>query len=149
VKRCPNLEYVNRLNKLNQKSKANKGYTSGYDQEAKKLVHNDCPELEEGIDYEAMDLKWYRRLVMPLRYYPGMDDRNHANRLGTISLSVPPSDDGIPVPPSSPDKCKMLPPPTPSTMGKEKEQDESNVGGRLMDLAEDGSKDDTSTPTVK
>jgi hypothetical protein len=149
AKRCLNLAYVNRLTKLNRKSKANKWYTSGDFQEAKKLLDNDCPQLEEGIDYEAMGLKWYRGLVMPLSYYPGMDDRNHANRLHTISPSVPPADHGIPVPPPSPDKSKMLPLPTPSTKGKEQEKDESNVGGLLMDLAEDGSKDVTSTPTEK
>jgi hypothetical protein len=43
----------------------------------------------------------------------------------------------------------MLPPPTPSIKGKEKEKDESNVGGLLMDLAEGGSEDGTSTPTEK
>jgi hypothetical protein len=31
----------------------------------------------------------------------------------------------------------MLPPPTPSIKGKEKEKNESNVGGLLLDLAED------------
>jgi hypothetical protein len=41
----------------------------------------------------------------------------------------------------------MLPPLTPSTKGKEKEKDDSNVGGRLMDLADDESEDGTSTPT--
>jgi hypothetical protein len=149
AKRCLNLAYVNRLTKLNRKSKANKWYTSGDFEEAKKLLDNDCPQLEEGIDYEAMGLKWYRGLVMPLSYYPGMDDRNHANRLHTISPSVPPADHGIPVPPPSPDKSKMLPPPTPSIKGKEKDKDESNVGGLLMDLAENGYEDRTSTPTEK
>jgi hypothetical protein len=163
AKRCLNLAYVNRLTKLNRKSKANKWYTSGDFQEAKKLLHNGCPQLEEGINYEAMGLKWYRGLVMALRYYPGMDDCNNANWLRTISPSVPPADHGIPpadhaitpadhaisVRPPSPDKSKMLPPPTPSTKGKENENDESNVGGLLMDLAEGGSEDGTSTPTEK
>ena len=144
AKRCLNRAYVNRLTKLNRKSKANKWYTSGDFQEAKKLLDNGCPQLEEGIDYEAMGLKWYRGLVMPLGYYPSMDDRDHANRLRTISPSVPPADHEIPVPPPSPDKSKMLPPPTPPTKGKEK--DEGKVGGLLMDLAEDGSEDGTSTP---
>jgi len=49
----------------------------------------------------------------------------------------------------SPDKSKMLPPPTPSIKGKEKERDGNNVGGLLMDLAEGGSEDGTSTPTEK
>jgi hypothetical protein len=93
---------------------------------------------------------------MPLSYNPGMDDCNNANRLRTISPSVPPADHGIPpadhgifVPPPSPDKSKMLSPPTPSTKGKKKEQDESKVGGLLMDLAEGGSEDGTSTPTER
>jgi hypothetical protein len=41
----------------------------------------------------------------------------------------------------------MFPPLTPLTKGKEKKKDESNVGGLLMDLAEDWSEDGTSTPT--
>jgi hypothetical protein len=36
--------------------------------------------------------------------------------------------------------------PTSSTTGKEKEMDASNVGGLLMDLAEDESEDGSSTP---
>ena len=79
---------------------------------------------------------------MPLNYYPGMDDRNNANRLRTISPSVPPADHEIPpanhgisVPPQSPGICKMLPPPTPSTKGKEKEKDGCNTAGLLIDLA--------------
>jgi len=156
AKRCLNLAYVNRLTKLNCKSKANKWYTSGDFQEAKKLLDNGCPQLEEGINYEAVGQKWYRGLVMPLSYYMGMDDRNNANRLRTIPPSVPPADHGIPpadhgipVPPPSPDKSKMLPPPTPSIKGKEKEKDESNVGGLLMDLADGVSEDRTTTPTEK
>jgi hypothetical protein len=114
---------------------------------------------------------------MPLSYFPGMDDHNNANRLCTISTSVPPAnndippadhgippahngippadsgipptDNGIPVPPPSPDTSKMLPPPTPSIMAKEKEKDESNVGGLLINLAKGGSEDGTSTPTEK
>jgi len=107
---------------------------------------------------------------MPLSYYPGMDDRNNANLFRTISPSVPPADHGIPpadhgippadygIPPAnhgrpvplpSPDKSKMLPPPTSSIKGKKKEKDGSNVGGLLMDLAEGGSEDGTSTPTEK
>jgi len=148
-KRCLNRAYLNHLTKLNRKSKANKWYTSGDFQEAKKLLDNDCPQLEEGIDYEAIGLKCYQGLVMPLNYYPGMDDRNHANPLRTISPSVPPAEHDIPVPPPSPDKSRMLPPPTPPTKGKEKENDESNVGGLLMDLAEDGCEDVISTPTEK
>jgi len=149
VKRCLNLAYVNRLPKLNCKSNANKWYTSGDFQEAEKLLDNGCPQLGGGINYEAMGLKWYRVLVMPLSYYTGMDDCNNAIRLRTISPSVPPAehgirpahhgippaDHGLPVPPPSPDKTKMLPPPTQSIKGKEKEKDESNVGGLLMDLA--------------
>jgi hypothetical protein len=163
AKRCLNLAYVNRLTKLNPESKAIKWYTSGDFQKAKKLLDNGCPQLEEGINYEAMGLKWYRGLVMPLSYYPGMDDCNLANRLRTISASVlpadhgippadygiPPADHGISVPPPSPDTSKMLPPPTPSTKGKEKEKDESNVGGLLMDLAKGGTEDGTSTATEK
>ena len=93
---------------------------------------------------------------MPLSYYPGMDDLNYANPLRTITPSVPPADHGIPladhgisIPPPSTDKNNMLPPPTPSTKGKAKKKDESNVGGLLMNLADDGSEDGTSTPTEK
>jgi len=39
--------------------------------------------------------------------------------------------------------------PTPSTKGKEKAKNESNIGGLLMDLAEDGSENGTSTHTEK
>jgi len=162
-KRYLNLAYVNRLTKLNRKSKANKWYTSGDFQAAKKLLDNCYPQLEEGINHEAMGLKLYRGLVMALSYYTGMDDHNNTNRVRTISPSVPPADHGIPpadhgippadhgipVPPPSPDKSKMLPPPTPSIKGKEKEKDESNVGGLLMDLVGGGSEDGTSTPTEK
>jgi len=83
---------------------------------------------------------------MPLGGYPGMDDHNHANRICTISPSIPPVDYRIPVQPATPNKRKMLPPRTPPTQGKEQEMDESNVGGLLMDLAEEGSEDGTSTP---
>jgi hypothetical protein len=100
------------------------------------LLENGCPQLEEGIDYKAMGLNRYRGLVIPLKYYLGMDDRNIATMLHTISPSVPPADNGISpadhgksVPPPSPDKSKIPPLPTPSTKGKEKDNDESNVGG--------------------
>jgi len=125
--RCLNPAGVNRLTTLHRKSKVNKLYTSGDFQEAKKLIDNDCPQLEAWIDYKAMGLKRYRGLVMPLRYYIGMDDRNHADRLCTISPSLPPADHEIPVPPPSPDKRKILPPPTSPTKGKEQEKDGSNV----------------------
>jgi len=115
----------------------------------KNMLDNGCPKLEEGIDYEAMGLKWYRGWLIPLSYYPGLDYRNYANWLWTISPSVPPPDSEIPIPPPSPDKSKMLPPPTPPTMGKEKETDEGNIGGLLMDLAENGSEDETRTATMK
>jgi len=156
ARKCLNLAYVNCRTKLNRMSRANKWYTSGDLQEAKKLLDNACPQLEEGINYEAGRLKWYQGLAMPLSYYPAMDDGNNANQLRTISPSVPPAnhgilpaDHGIPVPPPSPDNSQMLPPPTPSIKGNEKEKDESNVGGLLMDLAEGGSDDGTSTPTEK
>jgi hypothetical protein len=147
--KCLNCPYVTRLTKRNRKLKANKWYTSGDFQEAKIMLDNGCPQLEDGIAYQAMGLKSYLGLVMPLTYYPGMDDCNNAHRLLTISPSVPPADPGIPVPPPSPDKSKMLPPPTPSTKGKEMEKDGTNVGGLLMDLAEYGSEDGTSTPVEK
>jgi hypothetical protein len=60
------------------------------------LLDNGCPQLEEGIDYEAMGLNWHWGLVMPLAYYTGMDDRNNTGRLCTISPSVLPADLGIP-----------------------------------------------------
>jgi len=167
VKRCLTCAYLNRLTKLNQLSKANKWYSSADFPEAKKLLDTGCLQLEEGIDYEAMSLKWYWWLVRPLSSYPGMDDHDNANQLRTISPSVPPADNGIPpadlaispsdhgispadhwipVPPPSPDKSRMLPPRTPSTVEKEMEKDGSNVGGLLLDLAVDGSVDGTSTP---
>ena len=177
VKRCLHRAYVNRLTKLNSNSIANTWYTSCDFQEVKKLLYIGCPQLVEGIDYEAMGLKWYRGLVMPLTYYPRMDDGNNPNRLTTISRSVPhaehrippaghgtppadhgtpptnhgipPADHEIPIPPPSPNKSYILPPPTPSTKGKEKEKDGRNLGGLLMDLAEDGSENGTSTGTEK
>ena len=101
------------------------------------------------MNYEAMGLKYYRGIVMPLSYYLAIDDRNHDNRLRTISPSVSPADHEIPIPPPSTDKSKMLPLPTPPTKRKDNEKDGSNVGGFFMDLAEDGSEDGTSTPTEK
>jgi len=59
AKRCLNHAYVNHLTKLHRKSKANKSYTSGDFQVAKKLLHNNCLQLEEGIDSEAKGLQWY------------------------------------------------------------------------------------------
>jgi hypothetical protein len=59
-KRCLNLTYANRPTTQHCKSKANKWYTSGDFQEAKKLLDNGCPQVEEGINYVAMGLKWYR-----------------------------------------------------------------------------------------
>jgi len=83
---------------------------------------------------------------MPRSYYPSMDDLNNANYLCTISPSVPPANHGIPladhgisVPPPSSDKSKILPLRIQSTRGRAKEMYESNVGGLLLDLAEDGS----------
>jgi len=125
-------------------------------QEAKKLLNYGCPELEDGINYEAMGVKWYRVLVIPLSYYPGMDDPNNTNQLRTISPLVPPAelgirpaDHGISIPPPSPDNSMILSPPSQSTKGKEKEKDESNVGGLVTDLAEGGCQHGTSTPTEK
>jgi len=93
---------------------------------------------------------------MPLSYYLGMDDRNNTNRLPAMSPSVPPADHGIrpadhgiSVPPPSHDQSNLLPPPIPLMKGKEKEKDESNVGGLLINLAENGSEDGTSAPTEK
>jgi hypothetical protein len=59
AKRCLNLAYVNRPTKQNRKSKVNKWYTSGDFPEPKKLLDNGCLQLEEGINYVAMGLKWY------------------------------------------------------------------------------------------
>jgi len=104
---------------------------------------------------------------MPLGYYPGMDDCNDTNQQDKISTSVPPAENGIPtvdsgtppaehgispanhgllVPPPSADKSKMLPPPTPSTKGKEEEKYGGNIGRHLIDVAKDGSGRGTSTP---
>ena len=90
------------------------------------MLDNGCPQLQEGIHYKAMGLEWYWGIVMTFSYYPGIDDGNNTNWLYTISLSALPADHGIPpathgisVLPPSPDKSKMLPPPTVSTEGKE------------------------------
>jgi hypothetical protein len=115
VKRCLNRAYINNVTKLNPKSKANKWYTSGDFQEAKMLIENSCPLLNEVINYEAIRLKWYRGSVMPLGCSPGRHYRDQANRLRTISPSVPPADHVIPGLPPSSDKSKMLPRRTPST----------------------------------
>jgi len=53
AKRCLNHGYVNRLSKLNRKSKANKWYTSGDHQNAKALLDNGYPKLEEGIALQS------------------------------------------------------------------------------------------------
>jgi hypothetical protein len=42
----------------------------------------------------------------------------------------------------------MRQPPIPLTDGKEKEQDESNIGQLLLDLADDGTEDGIITPTM-
>jgi len=171
---CFNRVFINILSKLNLKSNSIKGYTSRDFHKDKKLLDYGCPQLKEGIDYEAMGLKWYGRLVLLLTDYPATDDRRNANALRILSPSVPPADHGIPpadnvtcsadrgtppadhgiprtnhripVPPPSADISKILPPPTPSSKGKEKEKNESNIGGHLMDLAEVGPEDGTSTP---
>jgi len=44
AKRYLNPAYINRLTKLNWKSKTDKSYTSGDLQEAKKLIDNGCPQ---------------------------------------------------------------------------------------------------------
>jgi len=36
------------------------------------LLDDGCPQLEDGVDYEAMGLNWHWGLVMPLAYYPGI-----------------------------------------------------------------------------
>jgi len=156
VKRWLNCAFIYRFTKFNLKSTAYKWYTFADFHEAKTMWDNGCPQLEEGIDYEAMGLKWYRGLLMPHSYYPGMDDHDHTNWLHTISPSVPPAnhgtppaDHGIPVPPPSPAQSKMLPPPTPLTKGKEIEKNGRNVGGQWIEVAEDGSEDRTSTAAEK
>jgi len=149
--RCLNHIYVNCLTKINQKSRVKKWYIFRDFQQAKKLLDNGCPQLEEGIDYEARGLKWYQGLVIPHVYNPRMDDCNHTNRLHTISPSVPPANHKIPIPPPSADISNMLPPPTPLTkeMELEMEKDGSNIGELLMNLAKDESGDGTSTPIKK
>jgi len=149
AKRCLNCSVANPLTKLNRKSKTNMLYTTGDFQQGKMLVDNGCHQLEEGIDYKATGLLSYQGLVMPLIYFPGMDDHKNTNRLHTILPSLPPADHIIPpaeqatvpvehgtlptdngIPPadhrihvllSSHNQSKMLPPPTPPTKGKEKE----------------------------
>jgi hypothetical protein len=90
-------------------SKANKKYTSSDFQQNENLLDHGCPQLKEGIDFKAMGLTGYYMLVLPLGQYPGMNDRNHPNRIRTISPSVPPGNDEIPVTPRSTDNCNMLP----------------------------------------
>jgi len=114
--------YVYRLLRLNRKSKPSKWYTPGDFQEAKRLVDISCPQLDEAIDFHAMGLKCYRGLVMPLGYYPGMDDRDHADRLRTVTPPAPPPDHGILSPPRSPEKSKMISPQASPTKGKEKDE---------------------------
>jgi len=149
AKRCLNCAYVKCLTKLNWKFNTNKWYTSSNFQEARRLLDIGCPPVKEEIKYKDIGLKSYRGLVMPLSYYPSLVNCNHTNRLCTISPSVPPANHDILFPPSSPDKSKMLPPPTPPTKWKTIEQDESTIGGFLMDFAFDGSEDWNSTPTKK
>jgi len=72
-------------------------FTSVNLQEVKPLLDNGWPQLEEGVNYKAMGLKWYREIVIPQGWYRGMDNRNHANRLGTISPSVPPAEHEMPL----------------------------------------------------
>ena len=141
AKRCLNLAYINRLTKHNRKSNATKWYTSSHFQEAKKLLDIGCPQLEEGINYKFMGLKWYQGSLIQLGYYPGMNDSDYANWLRTISTSVPPADHATTAPPPSPDTRKMLPSQTAPTKkaAKELEKDGSNIRGLLMDLAMDGS----------
>jgi hypothetical protein len=152
AKRCLNRTYVHRLTKLHQQLKLNIWYISADFQEAKKLFNNGCPQLEAGINYKARDLLQYRGLVRRLGDYPCMDDcnhANHANRRGTTSSSVLPADHEISVRPPFPDKRTMLPSPIPPTKTTEKRKDESNIGGLLMQLAEEGSEDGTNPPTEK
>jgi hypothetical protein len=126
AKRCLNHADVKNLNKVNCKSKANTLYNSSDFQEPKMLLDNGFPRLDEGIDNAAIGVKCYWGSQIPLGYFPGITNRNNANRLHTISSSVPPADDGllpadngISIPPSSPDKGKMLPAPAPSANRKE------------------------------
>jgi len=137
VKKCLNHAYINRLTYLHCKSKAKKWLTSWDFQEAKKLLHYGCPQLDEGISYEAMGLKWYCGLLMSHTHYPGIDDCNNANRLRTISPLEPPANHEIPIPPPSTDKSKMLTTPTSPSKGEKKEKNESNIRGHWMDVASD------------
>lgn len=82
-------------------------------------------------------------------FYTGLDDRNTATEYWTTSHSVPPADHTVAIPHPSPDRSKKLRLPRPPTMGKENENIEINVGGIVMDLAEDGCKDNINTPTKK
>jgi len=56
VMRWFNGAYVNCLTKQHQKSTVHNWYTSGDFQDAKKLLDDGNPQLEEEIDYEAMGL---------------------------------------------------------------------------------------------
>jgi len=68
-------------------------------------------------------------LVMPLSSDTGMHDSNHANQRRTISPSISAANHEISVPPPSPDKCKIHPPPSHPTKGIDKAKDEMTLEG--------------------
>jgi len=169
-KRCLNRAYVNHLTKLSWNSKTKKWFTAGYFQHAKMSWDNCCPQLDEGIDTKLWvwngagdmycdlltNLEWMTA-IMPTNFVPSYNPY-HLPTMGyriptmqhrPLTMGYPPADYGIPVPPPSPNYPKMLPLPTPSTKGNEKEKNGHNIEGLLMDLAEDGSEDGMSTPTEK
>jgi hypothetical protein len=61
-----NLAYLNTITKLSRDSKATTCYTAIDFYAVKKLLDHGWLQLEDGIDYNAMDLKWNRGLEMPL-----------------------------------------------------------------------------------
>ena len=95
--RSHNHAYINSVSKVNEKAKANKCNTSGDNQTLKMLLDTYCSWLVEGIDYEAMGLKWRQGILIPLSYVPGLDNHNHANQLRTISPCVLLTDREIPL----------------------------------------------------
>jgi hypothetical protein len=142
AKKYLNRAYVNHLTKPNQQSKVNMFNSSRDFHEANKLGDKSCTQLEKGMDYEAVGLKLYRRFVMSVSYYPGI---NQAQEHHTISPLVSRGDHGIPIPPLPLAECKMLQPT--ATKRNKNVKVGGNVGGLLMDLAEDVSDDRTSSHT--
>lgn len=77
-----------------------------------------------------MSLILYRGIVMPLSYYPGMEDHTDTNQLRSISPTVLLADNGISMPPPFPDKRRMIRPRPPfaEETDRNMEKNGSNIG---------------------